>query len=56
LTVEQRGSSPAVRIELPPAGFAIYQASPSLHRFGPHPPPDLQPWTPHGWHGGLNQT
>src|SRR6185503_9055952 len=32
LTVERRGGLPTVRIEFPPAGFAIYHASPSLHR------------------------
>jgi glycosidase len=50
LTVEERAGLPAVRIQLPPAGFAIYHASPSLHRLGPHPPEDLKPWAPSAWH------
>lgn len=50
LTVEQRSGCPAVRIELPPAGFAIYQSAPSLHRLGPHPPQDLKPWMASAWH------
>ena len=36
----------AVRMTLPPAGFAIYQAAPGLERLGPSPPPDLKPWHP----------
>ena len=52
LTVEQRAGLPSVRIQLPPAGFAIYHASPSLHRLGPNPPQDLRPWTQDVWHGG----
>lgn len=56
LTVEHRAGLSTVRITLPPAGFAIYQASPALHRFGPHPPPDLQPWAQTAWHGGMQQT
>jgi hypothetical protein len=44
LTVEQRGSLLAVKIQLPRASFAIYQAAPALHRVGPHPPPVLTPW------------
>ena len=56
LTMEHRAGLPTVRITLPPAGFAIYQASPALHRFGPNPPPDLQPWAKTVWHGGMQQT
>ena len=56
LTVEQRGDSPAVRILLPPAGFAIYHASPALHRLGPNQPQDLKPWTENAWHGGIQQS
>jgi glycosidase len=56
LTVEQRAGAPAVRIVLPPAGFAIYHASPALHRLGPNPPRDLKPWTETAWHGGIRQT
>ena len=40
------GGPLAVRMTLPPAGFAIYQAAPGLHRLGPNPPPDLKPWQP----------
>jgi hypothetical protein len=46
LTVEGRNGPLAVRITLPAAGFAIYQAAPSLDRLGPSPPPDLKPWHP----------
>jgi hypothetical protein len=46
LTVERKGGSLAVRMTLPPAGFAIYQAAPGLARLGPSPPPDLKPWVP----------
>jgi glycosidase len=47
LTVERPHGGPlAVRLTLPPAGFAIYQAAPGLHRLGPNPPPDLKPWQP----------
>jgi len=47
LTVERRDGGPlAVRMTLPPAGFAIYQSAPGLHRLGPNPPPDLKPWQP----------
>jgi hypothetical protein len=56
LTMECRAGLPVVRIALPPAGFAIYQASPSLHRFGPNPPADLRPWEERAWHGGMQQT
>jgi glycosidase len=55
LTVEQRAGLPTVRIELPPAGFAIYHASPALHRLGPNPPQDLKPWAESAWHGGIGQ-
>ncbi|HKI31068.1 MAG TPA: alpha-amylase family glycosyl hydrolase [Gemmataceae bacterium] len=52
LTVERRDGGPlAVRMTLPPAGFAIYQAAPALHRLGPNPPADLTPWQPHHWAG-----
>jgi glycosidase len=50
LTVERSGGPLAVRMTLPPAGFAIYQAAPGLHRLGPSPPPDLKPWQPHAAH------
>ena len=46
LTVECNGGPPAVRMTLPPAGFAIYQAGPGLARLGPSPPPDLKLWQP----------
>jgi hypothetical protein len=46
LTVERTGGLLAVRMTLPPAGFAIYQAAPALHRLGPNPPADLTPWQP----------
>jgi hypothetical protein len=46
LTVERIGGHLAVRMTLPPAGFAIYQAAPGLHRLGPNPPADLKPWQP----------
>jgi glycosidase len=55
LTVEQRGGSPTVRILLPPAGFAIYHASPALHRLGPNPPQDLKPWKESAWHAGIGK-
>jgi glycosidase len=51
LTVEQRSGPLAVRMTLPPAGFAIYQAAPGLNRLGPSPPPDLKPWQPRAPHG-----
>src|SRR5262245_9148004 len=47
LTVERLAEHMAVRMTLPPASFVIYQATPSLHRLGPSPPPDLKPWQPH---------
>jgi glycosidase len=46
LIVERRNRFLAVRMTLPPAGFAIYQTSPSLDRLGPRPPADLKPWQP----------
>jgi glycosidase len=46
LTVERTNGHLAVQMSLPPAGFAIYKAAPGLHRLGPSPPPDLQPWQP----------
>jgi hypothetical protein len=46
LAVERRNGPLAVRMTLPPAGFAIYQAAPGLERLGPRPPPDLKPWQP----------
>jgi glycosidase len=46
LTVERRNGPLAVRLTLPPAGFAVYHAAPGLDRFGPSPPPDLKPWHP----------
>jgi glycosidase len=46
LNVEHIGGHLAVRMTLPPAGFAIYQAAPTLQRLGPHPSPGLQPWGP----------
>jgi hypothetical protein len=48
LTVERRNGPLAVRMTLPPAGFAIYQAAPGLDRLGHSPPPDLKPWQPRG--------
>src|SRR5579883_316792 len=53
LTVERRNSSLAVRMTLPPAGFAMDQAAPGLYRLGPSPPPDLKPrhpsWEANAW-------
>ncbi len=46
LTVENSSGPLAVRMTLPPAGFAIYQAAPGLGRLGPSPPPDLKAWQP----------
>jgi glycosidase len=46
LTVERKNELLSVRMTLPPAGFAMYHASPGLHRLGPNPPPDLKPWQP----------
>jgi glycosidase len=42
LTVKRTGGPLAVRMTLPPAGFAIYQASPGLERLACSPPPDLK--------------
>jgi glycosidase len=47
LTVERSAGHMVVRMTLPPASFVIYQATPSLHRLGPSPPPDLKAWQPH---------
>jgi glycosidase len=46
LTVERKGGPLAVRMTLPPAGFAIYHASPGLHRLGPRLAAELKPWQP----------
>jgi glycosidase len=46
LTVERSNGPLAVRMTLPAAGFAIYQAAPGLNRLGPSPHPDLKPWQP----------
>jgi hypothetical protein len=46
LTVERKSGLLAVRMTLPPAGFAMYRAAPSLYRLGPSPPPELKPWQP----------
>jgi glycosidase len=46
LTVERANGRLAVRMTLPPSGFAIYQAAPGLQRLGPSPPLDLKPWHP----------
>ena len=51
LTVERRNGPLALRMTLPAAGFAIYQAAPGLNRLGPGPPPDLKPWQPRAGHG-----
>jgi glycosidase len=56
LTVEHRAGLPTVRMTLPPAGFAIYQAAPALHRLGPNPPQDLKPWAETAWRGGIGHT
>jgi glycosidase len=56
LTVEQRAGSLTVHIELPPAGFAIYQAAPALHHLRQNPPQYLKPWTQTAGHGGIGQT
>jgi glycosidase len=52
LTVERKGELLAVRMTLPPAGFVLYQATPSLHRLGPSRPSDLKPWQPRLGHEG----
>jgi glycosidase len=46
LTVERRSGLLAVRMTLPPAGFAIYRTAPGLERLGPSPPSDLKPFQP----------
>jgi glycosidase len=46
LTVERANGPLAVRMTLPPSGFAIYQAAPGLQRLAPSPLLDLQPWHP----------
>jgi glycosidase len=46
LTVERANGPLAVRMTLPPSGFAIYQAAPGLQRLGPSPLLDLKPWHP----------
>jgi glycosidase len=46
LRVERRNGPLAVRITLPPAGFAMYRAAPGLERLGPSPSPDLKPFQP----------
>jgi hypothetical protein len=51
LTVERKNGPLAVRVTLPPAGFAVYQSAPGLNRLGPKPPPDLKPWQPRVVHG-----
>ena len=53
LTVESSSGPLAVRMTLPPAGFAIYQAAPGLARLGPSPPPDLKLWQPRAAHEDL---
>ena len=50
LTVENSSGPLAVRMTLPPAGFAIYQAAPGHARLGPSPPPDLKLWQPDAAH------
>jgi glycosidase len=46
LTVERKNGPLAVRMTLPAAGFALYQAAPGLDRLGPSPSADLKPWHP----------
>jgi glycosidase len=53
LTVENSSGLLAVRMTLPPAGFAIYQAAPGLARLGPSPPPDLKMEQPRAAHEDL---
>jgi hypothetical protein len=53
LTVEQRAGLSTARIEVPPAGFALYHTSPALHWFGPRPPQDLKQWRETAWDGGI---
>jgi hypothetical protein len=52
LTLERKNGPLAVRMTLPPAGFAVYRAAPGLDRLGPSPPPGLKPWHPRGAHEG----
>src|SRR5262249_31765511 len=40
LTVERNSGLKVVRLTLPAAGFAVYQAAPGLDRLGPRPPQD----------------
>jgi hypothetical protein len=47
LTVERKNGPMAVRITLPPAGFAIYEAAPGLKRLGAGRLLDWKPWQPH---------
>ena len=44
LVVERRTGRLTVRLTVPPAGFVMYQADPSLNRLGPSPDPHQQPW------------
>jgi hypothetical protein len=46
LTVERANGPLAVRMTLPPSGFAIYQTAPGLQRLAPSPLLDLKPWHP----------
>jgi glycosidase len=50
LPVERKNGPLAVRMTLPAAGFAIYQAAPGLARAAPRAP-DLKPWHPHATPG-----
>jgi glycosidase len=51
LAVERRSGRLAVRLTLPPAGFAVYRAAPGLDRLHACPSPDLKPWHPHATRG-----
>jgi glycosidase len=51
LTVERKNGPLAVRMTLPPAGFAIYQAAPGLNRLGAGRLIDWKPWQPRAAHG-----
>jgi glycosidase len=46
LTVEQKNKQLAVRMTLPPGGFAVYQTAPGLNRLGQVNRPDLKAWQP----------
>jgi glycosidase len=46
LKVERKNGPLAVRMTLPPAGFAIYQANPGLNRLGAGRLLDWKPWQP----------